>query len=280
MPKAYVETTVLTNALLKPWGPAQEAEEAIARHSPSLLPVYAIKEFKAGPLVNYRYAHDKLLSTGSLQKTLLAIRDIHRQRYKMSTALEALGASCTLITDPLPPVVGADLDRELALRFRLAIKSLIFLGWDLRRSVTTETVDDLDCYRESKPYVDKQGFVELKPTQCDADQECCLAVRFRSRPDLLQKLHDSISPEETKTESVKRRQVLRDLLRKPKEKFTRDQCRKMGDAVFAFCAPQDAVILTTNISDHKPLAEALGKTAEFAGGPASLQMGFQLEAEE
>jgi hypothetical protein len=39
-------------------------------------------------------------------------------------------------------------------------------------------------------------------------------------------------------------------------------CRKLGDAFFALCAPQDAVILTTNLKDHAPLANAMGKGAK------------------
>jgi hypothetical protein len=36
----------------------------------------------------------------------------------------------------------------------------------------------------------------------------------------------------------------------------------LGDAIFAFFCPKTAVVLTTNIGDHKRLAEALGKKAE------------------
>ena len=38
--------------------------------------------------------------------------------------------------------------------------------------------------------------------------------------------------------------------------------RKLGDAFFVLCAPQDAVILTTNLKVHAPLANALGKEAK------------------
>ena len=38
-------------------------------------------------------------------------------------------------------------------------------------------------------------------------------------------------------------------------------CRNLGDAVFAFFAPNTSAILTTNIRDHRPLAAAVGKTA-------------------
>jgi hypothetical protein len=43
-------------------------------------------------------------------------------------------------------------------------------------------------------------------------------------------------------------------------------CRRLGDAFFALYAPPDAVILTTNIKDHAPLAEALGKQARIPKG--------------
>jgi hypothetical protein len=47
MSKAYVETTVLTNVLLKP-GSKQETEAklALSRYDETLLPVYSIKEWK------------------------------------------------------------------------------------------------------------------------------------------------------------------------------------------------------------------------------------------
>ncbi len=39
-------------------------------------------------------------------------------------------------------------------------------------------------------------------------------------------------------------------------------CRSLGDAIFAFFAPADAAILTTNERDHRPLAAALGKSVD------------------
>jgi hypothetical protein len=41
----------------------------------------------------------------------------------------------------------------------------------------------------------------------------------------------------------------------------RKDCQALGDAYFAFFAPDDADILTTNLKDHCPLAESIGKTA-------------------
>jgi len=43
---------------------------------------------------------------------------------------------------------------------------------------------------------------------------------------------------------------------------TRETCRDLGDAVFAFFCTNNAVVLTTNLRDHEPLAKAIGKKAE------------------
>ena len=48
-----------------------------------------------------------------------------------------------------------------------------------------------------------------------------------------------------------------------KVRLTEEQCRFVGDAVFAFFCPDDAAILTTNVKDHKPLAEAIGKDVDW-----------------
>ena len=69
MSEAFVETTVLTNALLKPGPTANAAKSAIRSFQTSLLPVYAIKEFKAGPLSHYVWLHGKLFTTNSWEKT-------------------------------------------------------------------------------------------------------------------------------------------------------------------------------------------------------------------
>jgi len=97
MSDAYVETTVLTDILLKPKTPKKErAQAALARYPHTLLPVYSIKEWKAGPLNNYAYLHDKLVMTGSLRDTLQAVSVLARGSYRQATSMEALAAAATL----------------------------------------------------------------------------------------------------------------------------------------------------------------------------------------
>jgi hypothetical protein len=91
--RAFVETTVLMNAVLKPHADeGRAARAALKRSDVAELPQYAIKEFKAGPLQNMAWFHNKIATVGSFQ---LAIDALHRlsmtpQRYKVATSLEAL----------------------------------------------------------------------------------------------------------------------------------------------------------------------------------------------
>ena len=77
-------------------------------------------------------------------------------------------------------------------------------------------------------------------------RECCLADQLKARPDLLEALRNAIPESSKRDEDRNRRKVLKQL-NSPKRPLTEEQCRWLGDAIFAFFCPQDAVILTTNI---------------------------------
>jgi hypothetical protein len=65
----------------------------------------------------------------------------------------------------------------------------------------------------------------------------------------------------SRREDQRRRTVLTDFAKRPGGGLTQKACRSLGDAYFAIFAPADSVILTTNVKDHAPLAEALKKKA-------------------
>jgi hypothetical protein len=266
MNDAYLETTILTNILLKPGSKKQaEAKSALAQYKETLLPVYSIKEWKKGPLDHYAYVHDKLVQTKSLADTLAAISSLSPSyaSYKKSTSLESLEAATRLQSaQPRTSIPSKEVDRELADRYRLALASLIVRTWQKRRSVATRTIQDLDCYTEARPRLGRDGYFDLKPQKCDPDHECCLADALRARPDLLKKLRDAIPESSSREEDRNRRKVLKQLINTPKLSLTEEQCRRLGDAIFAFFCPPNAIILTTNMRDHQPLAEAVGKIAQ------------------
>jgi hypothetical protein len=261
MTKAFVETTILTDVLLKPksakW---TRARAALARYDRTLLPVYSIKEWKAGPLNTFAFVHDKLVSTRSLHQTLDALSIL--RGYKLSTAFEALTAAHAPRPGPHTVVAGSTEDQRSADRVRLALRSLIIRSWRNRRKVTTDVIQDLPCYTEAEPRIGKYGLFVLAPMKCEEQTECSLASALKARPDLLEALRNAIPANSIRLEDRNRRKALKSLIHRPKDRLDRDNCRALGDAVFAFFCPNDAVILTTNIKDHSQLAQAIGKTAK------------------
>jgi hypothetical protein len=242
------------------------AKAALNRYSETLLPVYSIKELKAGPLDHYSYVHDKLVVTRSLADTLNAVNSLNPviEARKKSTSFEALAAAAQI--DKVRPGIprrGSDADEEMADRYRLALAALIILSWQKRRNITSKTIDDLGCYTEAEPKIGHEGLFDLTPKECAHDRHCSLwdELKLATSQHLLIAMRDAIPESSERFEDKERRKVLKHLINTPKIPLDRKQCRALGDAVFAFFCPQDAVILTTNISDHRRLARAIGKRA-------------------
>lgn len=268
MAKAYVDTTILTDVLLKTGEAARSANAAIKRFSDSELPVYAIKEFKSGPLRNFAWMHNKFAQTASYKNALKALQrmSLTPKRYTTATAIEALSTAAHSLGSRTGPALAkkygprATLDSMLADEYRLALKSKIFLAWRRRRSVTTKVVQSLPCYPEVAP-IEKRGLIEVSPAKCDnSERECCLASPLKGSPEVLKALRAACDLD--RREGLRRSKVLRQLIRKPKVPMTDRMCFDLGDAVFAFFAPDDATIISTNLKDHEALAGAIGKKVE------------------
>jgi hypothetical protein len=156
----------------------------------------------------------------------------------------------------------AKVDRTLADSYRLSLKVQILSGWRKRGEVADLVVQPLSCYSEIDPIESKEIIVPGR-MDCLADPECCLAKALRLKKDDLTKMKRAVDAlKSTRSEDVNRSQVLGTLVRKPKYLLVHKDCRRLGDAVFAFFCPDDSVILTTNVRDHTLLAGALGKSAE------------------
>src|SRR3569623_34834 len=265
MSTAFLDTTILTDILLKPGPRATAAKNALYNFQYSALPVYAIKEFKAGPLKNFVWMHNKLVTEGSFYKALGALRRMAMtpRKHTTATALESLEQAASSIAKmtakQLTEKYGEDAthDEMVCDEYRLAIKASVMKAWKRRRKITSEVVLPLPCYREVAPY-ENRGLLELDPNKCDVE-ECCMATELKRDPEALTKLKEVVSMQPEKRENQRRYKVLKELARKPKALMTEKHCRDLGDAYFAFFCPSDMTILTTNARDHGPLAASLGK---------------------
>jgi hypothetical protein len=199
MDEAIIDTTVLTDILLNSGEAKDIALKAIKCYRKTFLPVYAIKEFKAGPLGNFVWFHNKFISTGSYEKAIDALQRMSRtpKRYTTSTALQALKeASGSIAKKTLGDLLKkygetATHDKVLYDEFRLTLKSLISVAWKKRRKITTEVISPLSCYREVAPY-EKRGLIEIKPTSCDPENGCSMSSVLRSKPEELHKMREAI----------------------------------------------------------------------------------------
>ncbi len=269
MPKAYVDTTVLADILLNDGEPKEQALAALKSFEISQLPVYAIKEFKRGPLSYFAWLHNKLVTTQSFKSSIAALHALSRtpMRYRTSTALEAIVRGTASIAQETPATLAAkygnDADLESILRdeYRLALKRVIFQAWSSRRSVTTETVHPLSCYDERPPY-EKRGMIELDPKRCDLQPACCLVLPLRAMADGLKKMRESIIASTSQRREDQRRTKALKQVYHTKSAITDDVCRDLGDAIIVAFSPPDATILTTNVRDHAVLARPSGKKVQ------------------
>lgn len=265
---AYVDTTVLTDILLKVGTLCEAAKTAVGRYTETQLPVYAIKEFKAGPLTHFVYFHNVLVETGSWIAALDKLQRLSGtlQRAKASTVIEALKTATSDISDELGSELKAkygnfaNYDAVHCDVNRLALKRRIYKAWTNRRNVTTTVVLPLSCFEEKGPVEKRSGLIDITPRTCPSGTNCCLHQQLVARPEDLKKLRDAVDASADKPENSNRSQVLKKLIGTPKRPIGDKECRHLGDAIFAFFAPDDSIVLTTNDKDHKPLAEALSKT--------------------
>lgn len=265
--KAFLDTTILVDVLLKPGEKRTAAKSALGRFVETEIPRYAIKEFGIGAFSYFMYLHNVLSESRSFSKALDRIQKLSRtpQKNRTSTSMEALSNLTKLLSQTPAQLAakygpGIEMDKIVADELRLELKAILYKAWAKKQSVATRIVYPLSCYSDGV-VTERRGLLELVPKECSLEPNCCLAREFRSRivdVESLEKASENLGKPGMPN---KQRKALRHL-RRTSRPLDRASCRALGDAVFAFLCPTDAVILTTNLKDHQPLAQALGKQAE------------------
>ena len=270
MTKAFLDTTILADALLK-IGPMQKrARTSLANFDELLVPGYAVKEFKRGPLRGYVWLHNKVVSTGRWGDAIAAICTIWQQHNLANTAIRAVSDFTSSMATQR--VRAGEIGRNSieyhaieAKEARIWLKTKIIKAWRDQSREPFMHVKPLECYAMIAPSERADGMIDNQPLSCTL-VNCCLKRQFDADPISARKLEQACADHAAKPEMAKRRTVLRQIRRKPNSELTNNQCLTLGDAVFALQCPPDAVVLTTNISDHGPLTAALGKTAVTPSG--------------
>ncbi len=257
----FVDTTVLTEALLKTKERRRRARAKILEYNRSVLPVYAIKELKSGPLRGFVWLHNRLVDTRSFSRAVGAIHNLYRSPHLKGSAEEALQLCAEMLLGSSLSYADTKQKTQAAVAdsFRLSLRRRIEIAWRERRKLTTEVIDELSCFAEIAPtYNEETAYIDNPRLQCDLSDECCLAADLRRRRGELRKILKALRGQE-RNEDQRRRAALNRLLKKPARIFGNKYCRGLGDAYFALQCPKDCAILTSNAKDHSPLAGALGR---------------------
>jgi hypothetical protein len=268
MTDAFIETTVLTDFLLKRDGSETAAAAAFDRFENKFVPQFAWKEFKRGPLKNFVWAHNKLADTQSLLATLTALQRLSRslQRYLTSTAIQAVQTAFAGLfanSTELARRHGAkaNLDAIHADALRLELKRIIFSAWNRRTALFGGPFHLLSCYPDA-PLTEVSRIIKVDPRDCPKGIECCLKTPLVQRRGDLNIVREVLKANSDRQEIARRGRVIRQLEKHPTSLMDASACLSLGDAYFVLFCPQGCVILTTNLRDIEPMASALGITAE------------------
>jgi hypothetical protein len=230
-----------------------------------MVPQFAWKEFKRGPLKNFVWFYNKLADTHSFLQTLAALQRMSRtpRGYLTSTGIQALHSAFYLLFDPatfqtLSTQYGeaSNLDALHADVLRLELKRVIHSSWKRRKNLFKGAYDKLQCYPDAE-ITDLNGRIELDPKDCVKDADCCLKSRLSRRTAELEVARKSL-PRDGRKETSERYRVLRQIEKHQSRIMTPADCQRFGDAYFVLFCPSGATIITTNGRDIKPIADALG----------------------
>ncbi len=259
--KAFLDTTVLANAVLKPKGEGTVARSALKLFSECLLPQYAVKEFKAGVLRNYIWLHTKAITLDDYADVMHALTKMWARPNLSATSLRAIADFESSIANRLPADYATRYPGETDGRIRKAeleiwLRTLIFRAWRKRRKIAT-MVRPLACYSEVDIKLSSKGLIDDAPTDCGVD-DCCLRSQFQNRLVDIRKMLAVFGELPRKPETGRRKEALDHIQRTPRRQLSEKQCKALGDAVFVLQCPIGATLLTTNIADHLPLGRAIG----------------------
>lgn len=265
---AFVDTTILVDFLLGTKENRDRARVAISRYDHTATPQYAIKEFSGGALQKFCYFHNKLKQLGSVAAAVDAIRRlIGYQPMRVATALQALAVageavgSQTIrdVTEPDgKPVNFKEFERD---QYLIALLRVVHRAWGQRENVTDEVTDRLRCFLDTAPKIESSGTIYIPTNDCDASKSCSMYVAMKQAESVVRKLMAVAKEMGAGREASSRSRALRKIGRPGPRAFDKEDCRDLGDSVFAFLCPEEWEVLTTNIRHHQPLTEAIGKSA-------------------
>ena len=266
-----VDATVLTDALLKVGTPAAVAARA-AMNGAAVMG-YALKEVRHGPFGNFVYAHEVLVAEGTYTAAMARIECVAQQRYKQRTALEALRVALTEVLGEDAEAMGSTLrtaaqemgggptvDEIMARQTAGVLARVLWSAHAEMLTLAASATDALTCFVMHPLRRRRDGSIDDGVRKCP--QACALGGLLAARGADVNALIGVVAGLQTKPENVHRLEALQWVAANPGASPSIDYCRALGDAVYALLCPAGGTVVTTNLADHAPLTNALGKHAK------------------
>jgi len=177
MRTATLDTTILTDLLLKHATRGQVIRECLSGFDEVLIPGYAVKEFVAGPLTYFTWLHNRVVTTQSLQEVFDWIHRVSRtpRRYATSTVIEALREAASraeeIHTAGIVDRYGNAASLGLVVRdqLRLSLRGTIRGAWARLSGYAKTIVDVPFCYRAGD-LTEEGDLLTIDGTRCAGDR--------------------------------------------------------------------------------------------------------------
>ena len=268
MSGAFLDTTLLVHLAEPSNIDGQKATEFVDANQPAQAPYYALRELLTGRVRLLCEAHNSLLSASNPAEAMLILfRRSPAEGRKKEARLQALASIMNDAFSEKPSGDRKEIKREMLDALALQAAQLWLRAHKLKK---VECVQSLACFNDGGLSYGSAG--ELRgPSDsfnCKESERCSAAAYLFDDQAALAKLVDALRPEKlgsglgAKQENVQRRRALKELFQKGPSQFNKRLCRALGDAYFAVMCPAGSFVATTNLSDHDPLCNALGKQAK------------------
>jgi hypothetical protein len=264
----YIDTTIVVKVAERDPLIAKKAIEHASKNNPAQVPHYAYREMSAGVLYRLCSLQQRIATSENPAEALAGIlrlppqsgrnREGPLQEFQKSlfNALQVNGVGA----EPIYKTIRDEMSSELALKAQR-------LWRRATRAKEFTPVDPLSCFQVQDLEIDELTGAVFPTTGrfgCTPGIKCAAAKYLIEKRDEVQKLVDFLRPDADsgeKQETSSRRKALKELLKLGASEFPRKRCRGLGDAYFAIRCPPGSHVLTTNLADHEPLCNSLGKSA-------------------
>jgi hypothetical protein len=262
---ALVETTILTDFLLKRDGSQLAAKHLMDKYSEVLIPHFSWKEMKRGPLAAFVWFHNKLSQTGDFSVTLIALQKISRtpKKYFTATSIQAIHSAFVNLFGQSNLVKGGhglsgeELNKLISRSLRVETRRIVESAWRKRDELGGGIHHRLICYPDAELRFSKE-LLDIDPRDCKKGVKCCLHAEILLNDSRVDTIRNAIDRNDNRKELVDRRQTLRAATKHRSSPLNKDDCRKIGDAYFVIFCPPGYDIITTNSRDIEPMARSVG----------------------